>query len=1458
MFDHIIAFSIRNKVTIGIMTLLLVVAGIYSAANLPVDAQPDITNNQVQIITQAPNLGAQEVEQFITAPIELSMANIAGIVEKRSISRSGISVITLVFKDNIDIYWARQQVTAQLKEAESSIPTDLGQPTLAPITTGLGEIYQYVIHPQKGYEQKYTATDLRTIQDWLVRTQLAGTVGVAEVSGWGGFVKQYEVALDNDKLNSLGLTIPDVYTALQKNNENTGGSYIEQLNNAYFIRGLGQVKSLDDIKKIVVKNVKGSPVLIRDIAMVQFGSATRYGAVTRNGEGEVVAGVTLMLKGENFSQVIKNVKERMVQIKKSLPEGVTIEPFIDRTELVDRAIGTVKRNLLEGALIVIFVLVLLLGNFRAGLVVASVIPLAMLFAFLMMRLFGVSGNLMSLGAIDFGLIVDGAVIIVESVVHHITSGQYQKNAIEKLSTEQMDTEVQNSAGKLMKSAAFGQIIILIVYLPLLSLIGIEGKMFRPMAQTVAFAILGAFILSLTYVPMASALFLSKNTVHKTNISDRIINFLQRIYQRALVAVLKVKLLTVSVVFILFGISIWAFSRMGGEFIPTLEEGDLTVEISMMQGTSLSEVVKTFGKAEKLLKDRFPEIKQAVTRIGSSEIPTDPMPIERADMMLAMKPKSEWKSATTREEMSAKMEAVLEEIPGIHASISQPMQMRFNELMTGIRQDVAIKIYGEDLDVLADEAGKISKELSTVKGVTEPYIEKVIGLPQIQVSYNRDRMAQYGLNISDVNMILKTAFAGNVAGVVFEGEKRFDMVVRMDRNLRENIANVENLLIPLPSGNKVPLNQVADIGIKDAPAQISREDGKRRIYVGFNVEGRDVESTVTEIQNKLAKQIKLPGGYYMTYGGQFQNLQAAKSRLAIAVPAALLFILILLYVTFRSVKESLLIFTAVPLASMGGIAALLLRGMPFSISAGVGFIALFGVAVLNGIVLIGYFNQLKEEGMDNIYDRVLEGTKTRLRPVLMTASVASLGFLPMALSSSAGAEVQKPLATVVIGGLVTATFLTLFVLPCLYLLFNRKDVSKIKLPKAVIAILITGMLAIAGVSRANAQQSTPLTLDSAIAKALNQNLRVRSAGLSVDQARALQKSSADLPKTEFLLTQDPTSGGNIDNSIGVTQNIAWPGFYKNQRKLLNQQIQLAESSGAVTRADIVKQVRGAWYAYLLNREMLRVLNHQDSIYSGFVKKAEIRRKTGETSALEVISARNKYQEIQALRIGTQADLRSNELALQQLLNVDEPVVVSESALPILLDLRSDTTNVADNPQVGLGLQQIEVARAKVALEKSRLMPDFTLGYNQQLLIAGFNPANINRSYSPGTRIGGFQVGIAVPVFSKAYTARIRSEKIATQVAEINYHQTRQQLRTQYEQELQQYQKFRQAVEYYTSGGLKQADEQLRIAQVSFNLGEIGYIEYIQNTSAAIQTRLAYLETVSRLNQSAIQIQYIKGK
>ncbi len=1036
MFQKLIKFSIENKLVIGVMTVALIIWGGYSLSQLPFDSTPDITNNQVQVITQAPSLGAQEVEQFITTPLEMALANIPKVVERRSISRSGLSVITIVFKENADIYWARQQVSQQLKEAEEVIPEGLGKISLAPISTGLGEIYHYTIRAKEGYEDKYSITDLRTMQDWIVRKQLSGTEGVAEVSGWGGFVKQYEIAINADKLNAAGITIPEMYTALENNNENTGGSYIEQYSNQYFIRGIGLVGSLEDIEKIPVKTVNGTPILVRDVAKVQFGSSMRYGAVTRNGEGEVVAGITLMLKGENFQDVIKNVKVRMEQVQKSLPEGVIIEPFIDRTQLVDRVTNTIAKNLVEGGLIVIFILVLFLGNYRAGLVVASVIPLSMLFAFGMMRLFGVSGNLMSLGAIDFGLIVDGAVIIVEAVCHHISvmKDKY-KGAL--LTQKQMDTEVFDSASKIRNSAAFGEIIIMIVYIPLFTLVGIEGKMFKPMAMTVFFAILGAFILSLTYVPMASALFLSKKTEHKRNFSDKMMDKISGFYRPIITKSLNwSKTLIISMV-ALFAVSLFVFNKMGGEFIPNLEEGDFAAEISMAQGTSLSQMVKSTTQAEKILKEKFPEVKQAVSRIGSAEIPTDPMPIERADMMIALIPKKDWTSAKTKEELMEKMEEAVSVIPGMEIEMTQPIQMRTNELITGIKQDVAIKIYGNDLDVLTSSANKVASLIKNVEGVTDPFVEKVTGLPQIQVVYNRDQLAKYGISIKDANMVLKTAFAGNEAGYVFEEDRRFDLVLRMEKDLRNDISSLENLYLPLQSGGSIPLAQVAEIKYQDAPAQVTREDAERRIYVGFNVRGRDVQNTVYDIQKILDKEFKLPAGYYYTYGGQFQNLKEAKDRLMVAVPLALLLILFLLYATLRSVKESLFVFTAIPLSAIGGIFALWLRGMPFSISAGVGFIALFGVAVLNGIVLIGQFNLFEKEGIKDIKERIVKGCMLRLRPVIMTALVASLGFLPMALSTSDGAEVQRPLATVVIGGLLTATILTLVVLPSIYKTFTKK-------------------------------------------------------------------------------------------------------------------------------------------------------------------------------------------------------------------------------------------------------------------------------------------------------------------------------------------------------------------------------------------------------------------------------------
>lgn len=1055
MFQKLITYSIRHKMVVGILTLALAVWGIWSLMHLPFDSTPDITNNQVQVITQAPSLGAQEVEQYITTPIEMALANIPRQEERRSISRSGLSVVTIVFDDAADIYWARSQISQVLEAVAKELPANTDT-ELGPIATGLGEIFHYTVRAEKGYEDRYTLTQLRTIQDWIVRKQLAGTPGVAEISGWGGYVKQYEVAVNTDQLNANGLSIGDLYDALQRNNANTGGSYIEENSNQYYIRGLGVVKSFDDVANITVKTIDGTPVRIKDIAKVQEGHATRFGAVTRNGDGEVVAGIAIMLKGENFQQVIKNVKERIAQIQKSLPEGVVIEPFIDRTNLVERVEGTIAHNLIAGGLIVIFVLVLFLGNWRAGLVVASVIPLSMLFAFALMKAFGVDGNLMSLGAIDFGMIVDSAVIIVEAVVTHINRGEFSQPGVcaayvarhsagggFALTQAEMDAEVHYSASRIRQSAAFGEIIIMIVYVPLMTLVGIEGKMFRPMAFTVFFAILGAFILSLTYVPMASSLFLSRKVQTKPTFSDRMITRLQVWYQPILEWVLRCRKDVITAAVALFCVSIVGLKHLGGEFIPSLDEGDFAVEMSMVQGTSLSQMVETCTKAEKLLKEEYPEVKQVVSRIGSAEIPTDPMPVERADIMVALKPKAEWTSATTTSELMEKMEATLKNIPGMEAEFSQPIQMRNNELLTGIKQDVAIKIFGDDLDTLIQQAEKVSKMISAVKGVSGVMVEQVAGLPQIQVKYNHERMAEYGVSVDDVNRVLETAFAGGTAGAVFEGERKFDVVLRLDKDVR-HVEALQNLSIPVAVGQQeseaavtVPLSQLADIVYESAPAQVSHEDGARRIYVGFNVKGRDVQSTVDEIQSLLDAKLHLPEGYYYTYGGEFKNLQSAVSRLLIVVPLALIVILLLLYATVKSVRESLFVFSAIPFASIGGVWALWLRDMPFSISAGVGFIALFGVSVLNGIVLIGQMNQMQRDGETDVQKRIMDSCMIRLRPVLMTALVASMGFLPMALSHGDGAEVQRPLATVVIGGLVTSTLLTLLVLPAIYKTFTKK-------------------------------------------------------------------------------------------------------------------------------------------------------------------------------------------------------------------------------------------------------------------------------------------------------------------------------------------------------------------------------------------------------------------------------------
>ncbi len=1020
------------------LTLALIIWGSYSLTQLPIDAVPDITNNQVQVLTVSPSLAAPEIERLVTFPIEQTMATIANITEMRSFSRFGLSVVTIVFKDNTDIYWARQQVNERLSAAKSAIPPGAGNPELAPLSTGLSEIYQYILRPKKGYEEKFDATELRTIQDWIVRRQLLGTEGVADVSSFGGHIKQYEIALDPEKLRSMNISISELFLALERNNQNTGGAYIDKKPYAYFIRSEGLVENLEDIEKIVIKNSpSGLPVLVRNVAAVRYGHAMRYGAMTYNDKGEVVGALVLMLKGANSSLVIGKVKERIEQIRKTLPEGVEIEPFLDRTKLVNNAISTVTKNLAEGALIVIFVLVLLLGNLRAGLVVASVIPLAMLFAISLMNLFGVSGNLMSLGAIDFGLIVDGAVIIVEATLHHLAAS----GLVRTLTQKEMDEEVHHSANSMMHSASFGQIIILIVYLPILSLVGIEGKMFGPMAQTVAFAIVGALVLSLTYVPMVSSLVLSKKTGHKKNISDRIIQFFHRLYKPTILFALKKRALVVSSSVVVLIASIFIFLQLGGEFIPTLDEGDFAVETRLLTGSSLTQMIETTQKSSRILLDNFPEVKEVIGKIGTSEIPTDPMPIEASDLIIVLKDKDEWTSASSRDELADKMSKKLEEeMPGVLYGFQQPIQMRFNELMTGARQDVVIKIYGEDLALLASYAAQIGKIARQVEGAQDVYIEPIGGLPQYVVKFDRNKLAQFGLSVDEVNRVLRTGFSGDVAGMVYEKEKRFELVVRLDEKKRKGIEDIKGLYVTTALGRQIPLEQLATIELNSGINQIQRDDAKRRIAVGFNIRGRDVQTIVKELDAKINTQLKFEPGYFLKYGGSFKNLEEAKQRLLVAVPLALALIFLLLYFTFHSFKQGLLIFTAIPLSAIGGIFALWIRNMPFSISAGVGFIALFGVAVLNGIVLIAEFNRLKKAGDLTLREIVLKGTEVRLRPVLMTALVASLGFLPMALSNGSGAEVQRPLATVVIGGLITATLLTLVVLPILYTYFEKEERS----------------------------------------------------------------------------------------------------------------------------------------------------------------------------------------------------------------------------------------------------------------------------------------------------------------------------------------------------------------------------------------------------------------------------------
>jgi heavy metal efflux pump (cobalt-zinc-cadmium) len=1457
MIARIIEFSIKNKFIIGLFVVALIAWGGYSLTRLPVDAIPDITNNQVQIISLAPSLAVQEVEGMVTAPIEVAVANIPDIVELRSISRLGLSVITVVFKDNVDVYWARQQLSERLKEAEEQIPAGLAKIELAPISTGLGEIYQYRLSVDKAHEKRYTPMELRSLQDWVVRRAMLGTSGVADINSYGGFVKQYEIAVNPDRLRSMNITLTDIFDALEKNNENTGSAYIDKNPTSYFIRSLGMVKNKEDIDKIVVKtNSSGMPVQIRDVATVQDGNATRYGALVID-TTEAVGGVVMMLKGANAHEVVDNIENRIKSIQKSLPEGVKIEPFLNRSDLVGRAIDTVSRNLIEGALIVIFVLILLLGNMRAGLIVASVIPLSMLFAIAMMNLFGVSGNLMSLGAIDFGLIVDGAVIIVESVVHRITMSKHHHQGITRLSQQQMDENVLDSAKRMMSSATFGQLIILIVYLPIMALVGIEGKMFQPMAQVVAFALLGAGILSLTYVPVASSIFLSKKTEHKPNFSDRLMDKMHRAFNPVIVLALKRKLaVTVSAVVLLLA-GIFLFTRLGGEFIPQLEEGDLAAGVVTLQGGSLTHTVEQVKKANKIMLDNFPEIKHTVCKIGAGEIPTDPTPMETGDYIITLKDKSEWTSAETREELVEKMQDKLVTLAGVKFEFQQPIQMRFNELLSGSKQDIAVKIFGDDLDELADKAAKVEKIIREVEGAEDINVEKVTGLAQVQIEYNRDRLAQYGLSVEDVNKVLRAAFAGSQAGVVFDGEKRFALVVRLDKDYRQSLDNVRSLSVALPNGGQIPLEQLANVEIKSGPAQVSRENTKRRITIGFNVRNRDVQSVISEVSSRIDKEIKLPTGYYVTYGGQFQNLEAAKSRLALAVPVALALIFLLLFFTFRSVKQSLLIFTAVPMSAIGGVVALWLRGMNFSISAGVGFIALFGVAVLNGIVLIAEFNRLEKEGMTDITERVLKGLHTRFRPVIMTAAVASLGFLPMAISTSAGAEVQKPLATVVIGGLITATLLTLVVLPVFYILFSRINFRKMSQGK----FSKTALLFILGVSvftTGNAQKTVRVNLQQAIQLALDSNLTIRSSGYNVEAQKALKGAAWDIPKTAIEGQYGQFNSWSKDNSFTVSQAFAFPTVYANQSKLAKANVKSSQWQHQNVRLEVATQVKQTYWQLAYLYSIRRLLTYQDSLYSGFYRAAELRARSGETNRIEMISAHSQSLEVKNRMQQVNVDIDIFCQKLQTLLNAETDFVPVDTVLRrIPVALLTDTA-LSQNPSVKYMQQQVEVSRMEKTLERSKMLPDLTIGYFSQTMRGTQEVNGISRTFGPNDRFNGIQAGISVPLWFTANTARSKAAKLKEQEARINSENYSKAFAGSYKSLLGEYAKYSNSLDYYEKQALPEADLIIRQASGSYKAGAMDYVDYILSLSRALTIRENYLDALNSYNQVIISIENISGK
>lgn len=1434
MLDAIIRFSIRKKLFVALSTLALLIGGIYAMLTLPIDAVPDITNNQVQIVTGSPTLAPQEVEKLITMPIEISMKNIMKVKEIRSVSRFGLSLVTVVFDEDVPTLNARQLINEQIQSVLGEIPPELGTPEMMPITTGLGEIYQYILKVAPGYEDKYDAMELRTIQDWIVKRQLSGIPGIVEIGSFGGYLKQYEVAVDPDALYSLNITIGEVFEALSKNNQNTGGSYIEKSDRAYYIRSEGMINKISDIEKIVVTNRSGIPIRISDVGVVRFGSAKRFGAMTIDGKGECVGGIAMMLKGANANVVTAELEKRVENVQEMLPEGVSIEPYLNRSELVDRNISTVIYNLIEGALIVFIVLIIFLGNVRAGLIVASVIPLSMLFAFIMMRIFNVSANLMSLGAIDFGIVIDGSIVILEGILAYIYS---KNNRGRHFTASEMETEVEKGAGGVVRSATFAVFIILIVFFPILTLKGIEGKYFTPMAKTLVFCIIGALILSLTYVPMMASVFLKRTVTAKPTFADRFFEALNRLYAKVLRFCLHFKWSTIAASFIALILSLLLFTRLGAEFIPTLDEGDFAMQMTLPAGSSLTKSIEVSEHAQKILKDKFPEIRHVVAKIGTAEVPTDPMAVEDADVMIIMKPFKEWTSASSRAEMVEKMKEALEPVKDAEFNFSQPIQLRFNELMTGSKADIAIKLYGEDTRELYDKAKETAKYIEKIPGASDVIVEQTMGLPQLVVNYNRGKIARYGINIEELNTIIRTAYAGESTGVVFENERRFDLVIRLDQNKVADL-NLDKLFVRTNEGIQIPVSEVATIELHNGPLQINRDSAKRRIIIGVNVRNADIQQVVGEIKSTLDKNIKLQPGYHFEYGGQFENLQNAIDTLTVVIPVALLLILLMLFFAFKSITYSLIVFSTVPLSLIGGIVGLWIRGLPFSISAGVGFIALFGVAVLNGILMINHFNAIKKAGYYSLSTNriITRGAAHLLRPVFLTGLVASLGFVPMAVATSAGSEVQRPLATVVIGGLIVSTIMSLIVIPVFYKIVNSVNASVGRGRKLLFLIPLLFAIPFNGYSQ------TGVSLQQAVEIAKHNSPRLKVADASVKQIKSQRGEIVEFSPTTFNYSWGQINGdSHSDMQMELNQSLGslLTPFYKNA--LIKKQLLSGEYNRLIIEKEITAEVKRAWAYCVYSANISAMYKDQDALADKFGEIGELRYRQGEITLLE----KNMASTIAA-------DMRnklyqSGEEAKLALTRFNWACYSDTAIMPDNTDLSLFSVPLGDGSVSEVHLSyfksQNRETKARLNIESSRLFPEVTLGYVRQNIL-------------PFKGLNSWMVGVSFPVLFAPQKSRISQAKEAVTISEIETDANIRMLNNKLHEAHANLRRQSESIKYYTGSALAEADALIETATLQLQHSEIGFTEYIQAVNTARDIKRGYIEAVYQYNVAAIEYELYK--